>query len=141
MKLLIEKSLDYNDDFVEWLLGVIRDDVLTRINENYLDNMEYYLNTMLSNSTLSNDKVDLYAAILQILDHLEYINGFSHYHIQINPIARLSGTKFKLLSIAKFINYGNQDMPGCGVFTESFSRIGDNLTEYYRTYLMNTGVR
>lgn len=141
MKLLIEKSLDYNDDFVEWLLGVIRDDVLTRINENYLDNMEYYLNTMLSNSTLSNDKVDLYATILQILDHLEYINGFSHYHIQINPIAKLSGTNFRLLAIAKFINYGNQDVHGCGVFTESFSYVENNLVEFYGMYLMNTGVR
>lgn len=141
MKLLVEKSAEYNKDFVEWLIGVIRDEVLLRINDNYLDNMEYYLNTMLSNSTLSDDQIDLYLAVIQILDHLEYVNGFSHYHIQINPVARLSGTTFKLLAIAKFINYGNQDVVGCGVFTESFSYIGNNIAEYYRTYLMNTGVR
>lgn len=141
MKLLIEKSIDYNEDFVKWLMGAIKDEVLSRLNENYLDSMEYYLNYMLSNSTLSNDKVDLYSATLQILDHLEYINGFSHYHIQINPIAKLSDTNFRLLAIAKFINYGNQDVHGCGVFTESFSYVENNLVEFYGMYLMNTGVR
>jgi hypothetical protein len=141
MKLLIEKSQYYTEDFVKWVIGVLKDEILQRLSDRYLDNLQYYLNTMITNSTLSNDKIDVYSAMIQTLNGLEYVDGFSHYHIQINPMSKLFGTKFKLSAIAKLINYGNQDIVGCMVFTDSFYYVEDNIEEFYSRYLTNTGVR
>lgn len=142
MKLVIEKSPDVTSGFINWIIDRLRDEILIRASDEKLRYMEECLNSMLESSTLAPDvHIDLLYAVLQSVDSLEYVEGLGYYHIQINPFVKLSGTDFKLVSIAKFINYGNQDISGCNIFTDSFLEVSENISMYYRMYISNVGVR
>ena len=118
-----------NYSFFEWLIVKIRDKFLNDIDVRKLLRIEIFLKSLYKD-------IDVEKVILQAFDNLIITESINCYYIKINPnifIANLD--RVNLLSICKFINYGNAEIPGYQIFTNTFDHFAKNIDTYINRYL------
>ena len=135
MKAIIEIKDGYTDDFMEWLVYRTKELVVLGLNQKKLDILNEYVQTLDMRV-----EVDLNIAFLDILDNITYFKTEQCYHLGINTTVLYGTTPFKLVDIAKFINYGNQEVQGTPIFSDAFHIVATNTENYYNRYLLETGV-
>ena len=135
MKAIVEIKDGYTDDFMEWLVYRTKELVVLGLNQKKLDTLNEYVQTLDMGV-----EVDLNIAFLDILDNITYFKTEQCYHLGINTTVLYRSTTFKLVDIAKFINYGNQEVQGTLIFSDAFHIVATNTENYYNRYLLEEGV-
>jgi hypothetical protein len=135
MKAVIDIKDGYTDDFMDWLVDRTKELIVQGLNQKKLDMLNEYVQTLDMGV-----EVDLNIAFLDILDSITYFKTEQCYHLGINTTVLYRTTTFKLVDIAKFINYGNQEVQGTPIFSDAFHIIATNTDNYYNRYLLEEGV-
>lgn len=138
MKLLIttDKKLLLNHEFCDWLIMQIRKKILLDINIKKVAIWQLYLEKILADKILPKQKISADNIILQGINNLEYI--YTDYSIEIsvnNKINIQNLDQVKLISIIKLINYGNKDIVGYPIFTDTFNYFAENIDAYIDKYI------
>lgn len=76
-----------------------------------------------------------------ILDAIQYRRIRNTYIIDINPTIMLPGTDVTMYSIVRFINYGNDAVKGCYLFSRIFDKYQKNIINYWRAYFIRSQFR
>ena len=76
-----------------------------------------------------------------ILDAIQYRRIRNTYIIDINPTIMLPGTDVTIYSIVRFINYGNDAVKGCYLFSRIFDKYQKNIINYWRAYFIRSQFR
>lgn len=136
MKLVISKTVDYDELFIEWLVEEIKFELMKLLDSRKLRNMIEYID--------SNDAIRDKLGILNIdsvgsiitasIDEIVYTELKSAYIIQVNPAAKIIGVNIPLASLCRMVNYGFMDVKGYPLFTTVFNRVKSNLSRYYAIY-------
>lgn len=135
MKAIIKIDDNYTDYFMDWLVRKTKELIVLGTNEKKLDALNEYV------SSLDMDvEVDINQAFVDILDNITYFRTQECYHLGVNTTVLYSTTPFKLVDIAKFINYGNQEVRGTLVFSTVFHRVATDVDDYYNMFLLEEGM-
>mgnify|MGYP003296518528 CR=1 FL=1 len=137
MKLILSDEQNLlNEDFIEWIIFQLKLNFHAKLNPKKLEKWDEYLNTSddiprLYNIPLSSKKI-----LTEGIDNLTYHTLPQKYVIQIDSNKLVFGLNLtKLESICKLINYGNSSMTGYPIFTELFSEIEENFSQYIDRYV------
>ena len=74
--------------------------------------------------------------ILYALDNLIIVKRSRHWSIEFNPIINYPNTKIKLITLLKFISYGNSNVHGNTILIDAFKKLNKNLDKLYKIYLL-----
>ena len=138
MKLLIttEKELLLTSDFSIWLIKEIRKQLLLDIDLKHIKAWQLYLEKLLADKILPKQKLSADAIILQGINSLEYILTDNSVEISVNNKITIPNlNQVKLISIIKLINYGNNDIKGYPIFTDTFNYFAENIDAYIDKYI------
>ena len=135
MKAIIDIKDGYADDFMGWLVDKSKELIVNSFDERRLSLLNEFVN-----DTDAGINVDLNIAFMDILDNITYFKTHSCYHLGINTTALFRNTTHKLVNIAKFINYGNQEIQGMPIISNAFHTIVSNIDNYYNLYMLEEGV-
>lgn len=86
-------------------------------------------------------KPSIYQIQKYILDSIEYRRIRNTFIIDINPRTMLPGTNVTIYSIVRFINYGNDRVKGCYLFSRIFDKYQKNIINYWRAYFIRSQFR
>lgn len=78
------------------------------------------------------EEISAYNILRLGMKNLEVINTPSSYTIQINEDARIG--RIHIRSLCELINYGNLEVEGYPIITETMQKIADNIQDYVRLY-------
>ena len=134
MKIVLENNALYNDKFIQWLVRKFAEELILECNPKELLKMSRKLNMIVDS------RIDICDAFMESTRHIRYSRNRNNYHIFIDPLKLYRGSGYKLITLAKFINYGNNEIAGCLVYSKVARRISTNLEYYFNEYLMTVGV-
>ena len=122
--------------FIEWLKVKIRNKILADVNLKKLENWDNFFNNQSMYKSIYKKKILTSDIILAGASNLDYVKSESNFWIRINPNIYTPGLdKVKLDVICKLINYGNRDLVGYPIFTDTFEYFAENINEYVDRYL------
>lgn len=133
MKILIPCKFEYDDSFIKWLIVIIRDQIILNFRSDKLDLISEYIK-----DTTDYD-INLYDVFIKILENITYFKTNYYYHITIDQSIKIKNTPFKLIDIAKLINYGNCDIEGIFIFSKVFYDIHKRIDAYFSKYRLEVG--
>lgn len=123
--------------FINWLCIQIRDKVIVDLDLNKLINWDNYFNSEIVYKSIYKKKISTRDVIIAGVSNLIYQLSDSGFFISINPNIFTPGLdRIKLLTICKTINFGNQQITGYPIFTNTFQYIADHLNEYMERFMM-----
>lgn len=126
-----------DDTFLTWLLEQVQTTCLAEVNVAKLDKWSVFLTESQSIPRLYSDrKYSAQDLILEGIYNLEIKrNNSSKFVIQIDPRCTAKGyDRLNLASVCRLINYGNTELLGCPIFTNTFNKILKKLPEYVVYY-------
>lgn len=128
MNLLVERKYPY--EFVLQLLRRFRLKVAMKLYVKDFTKIDVALNQLfdLSEITLSKEIIS-YA-----LDNLIVVKQSNFYSIEFNPTLNYPGTKIKLITLLRFISYGNSNVHGNSILIDEFKELNKNLSYLYKVY-------
>ena len=125
MELVIQNDDQMSSQFISYLLNVIRSTIMEQI-QDYLK-----FNFMFSK----------YDSIINVQTIMSLAaQNFKSYIFQdkiiikIDPLVNYLNTQFKLITLCKFLNYGDLEIPGCHVFSNILNSIVTQLNDIYSEY-------
>lgn len=122
--------------FIEWLKVKIRNKILADVNLKKLENWDNFFNNQSMYKSIYKKKILTSDIILAGASNLDYVKSESNFWIRINPNIYTPGLdRVKLAVICKLINYGNRDLVGYPIFTDTFEYFAENINEYVDRYL------
>lgn len=123
--------------FINWLAIEIRNTVIKDIDAIKLKHWDIYLNKELVYKNIYINQIKAIDIIAEGISNLYFQTFDRGFWISINPNILISGLdRVKLESICKLINYGNQEINGYPIFTDTFKYIADHINEYVEQYLL-----
>lgn len=121
--------------FINWLCIQIRNEVIANINLKKLDNWDQYFNSETVYKSIYKKRISTRDLIVAGISNLYYQVSEDGFWISINPTKLTPGLdRIKLETICKVINYGNRQIIGYPIFTDTFQNIADNITDYVQKY-------
>ena len=72
--------------------------------------------------------------ILYALDNLIIVKRSNYYSIEINPIINYPKTKIKLITLVRFISFGNSSVHGNSILTDEIKKLNKDLYLLYEIY-------
>lgn len=138
MTLVIEKSVDYNAAFMEWLLEHIKYLLLSHINP--CKSLRVLQHIQKSNLfKLQPDELnalDVDEGLITGIKNLKYKEVRSHYIFYIDPNITVKNVdELKVCTLCKLVNYGDLGLRGYPIFSNTFSYVAANATKYYARYI------
>lgn len=122
--------------FIIWLKLKIRDKVLADINEAKLVKWDLYFNNNSHFRSIYKKKLSTKDFIIAGAINLDYIKSESSFIIRINNNYYTPGLdRVKLMSICKLINFGNTEVNGYPIFTDTFEYFAQNIQAYVEEYI------
>lgn len=122
--------------FIEWLRVKIRNKILADVNLKKLENWDNFFNNQPMYKSIYKKKILTSDIISAGASNLDYVKSESNFWIRINPNIYTPGLdRVKLDVICKLINYGNRDLVGYPIFTDTFEYFAENIDEYVDRYL------
>ena len=136
MKLkIIDPDNILDKSFINWLCIQIRNEVIANINLKKLDNWDQYFNSETVYKSIYKKRISTRDLIVAGISNLYYQVSEDGFWISINPTKLTPGLdRIKLETICKVINYGNRQIIGYPIFTDTFQNIADNITDYVQKY-------
>lgn len=119
------------DRLLDYLIDVIRELVLRRVDYKKLIKIEEYINGFIIKSKRHYTMRDMLTIILYNLTYEQY-SDYSVIKIDQNEL--LYGTKIKLLDIVKFITYGTFDIRGNKLILQAMEDVKQDIEIYQRLY-------
>ena len=125
MDLTVTKTTQITNEFIQYLLARIR--------------------SMLLNSIIKYEKYDILfkdfdnsitvaSVVSQAASNLRVLNYETKLIIQINPTVNYINSSIRLIDLCKLLNYGNLEMNGCHIFTQTFDYIATNFNKLHEEY-------
>lgn len=68
------------------------------------------------------------------LDKLIIVKRSRYYSIEFNSVINYPKTKIKLITLLRFISYGNSDVHGNSILIDEFKKLNINLYTLYKIY-------
>ena len=137
MKLkIIDPNNILDRSFINWLCIQIRNEVVTNINLKKLEKWDKYFNSENVYKSIYKKKISTRDLIVAGISNLYYQTSEDGFWISINPNKLTPGLdRIKLETICKTINFGNQQITGYPIFTNTFQEVADNITTYVEKYM------
>lgn len=137
MKLEISDPKNLLDrSFIEWFKIKIRNKIVADVNLKKLENWDKFFNNQSMYKSIYKKKISTSDIILAGASNLDYVKSESNFWIRLNPNIHTPGLdRIKLDLICKLINYGNRDLVGYPIFTDTFEYFAENINEYVDRYL------
>lgn len=124
MILSIENTEYIDDYFIEWLIDLIRKNLIFKLDFKKIKTASDKLGFNVIN------------ALILFVNNLTYHKTKNVYIIELkNRDILLPGYDIKLNAACKLINYGNNEFKGYPILTQIFNDIRKNIIEYYEEYL------
>lgn len=125
MDLVIDKTDQIDDGFIQFIIDVIRSRLMTNI-LNY-KNYDILFDQFDQNITSME-------VISQASSNIISYNYFGRITIMINNTVNYNKSTIKLIDLCRILNYGTLDRNGCHIFSRTFDYISNNLNELYDKY-------
>lgn len=119
------------DRLLDYLIDVIRELVLRRVDYKKLIKIEEYINGFIIKSRRRYTMRDMLTIILYNLTYEQYPD---YSVIKIDQNELLYGTNIKLLDIVKFITYGTFDIRGNKLILQAMEDVKQDIAIYQRLY-------
>lgn len=74
--------------------------------------------------------------ILYALDNMTIIRRSQHWSIEFNPIINYPKTRTKLITLLKFISYGDSSTHGNPILIDEFKKLNTDLDILYKIYIL-----
>lgn len=128
MNLLIDRKFSY--DFVLEIKKKLVREVLIKLSINNFTKIDVEINKLFQPpEVLLSKQIILYA-----LDNLIIVKRSNYYSIEINPIINYPKTKIKLITLIKFISFGNSSVHGNSILVNEIEKLNKNLYFLYKIY-------
>ena len=125
-----------DDDFIKWLLPKIRNKILADLKIIKLKAWDAYFNDSGLYKSIYKKKILSEDIIISGIMKLKYHADKHMFWIIIDPNIYVPGLdRVKVESACKLINFGNRDIVGYPIFTDTFEYFADNIQDYLEMYL------
>ena len=121
------------ESFVQWLVSDMKYRLAMNLDDNKLSLLQSEADL------LYNESIDLYEVFLHVITHITYSETDKVFVVEIGSRDLIPGTDIKYDEIVKLIDYGNQSVAGCRVFSDIFYNIKNNLDSYFARYKFGIG--
>ena len=123
-------------DFINWLKVKIRDKIISDIEDKKLIVWDEYLNTNSAYVSIYKKKISSKDIIIAGAANLEFSKSESTFSIFINRNVFTPGLdRIKLETICKLINFGDLQIKGYPIFTDTFDYFAESIHDYVDRYL------
>ena len=133
MQLYIDRT-EKNEEFSNWLLNIIKQEIITNLNPRKLSVYEEYIKESnvfnLDEKTLNN--LNLLNVIYKFVRTLRKDTFKNSYLYSFNTHIKYGNITY--YEICKLVNYGNSEIKGYPFITDVFSNIRTNIKEYKDIY-------
>lgn len=124
----------FTDDFIVYLIREIGYYLPLKINKRKLIKWDDYLNSI-GITTTDKYKISSYNVLLAGVHSLTYKKIDNEYIINIDNNAYMPYITESIGTLCKLINYGNAELRGVYVLTESFEYFSKNVNKYFDKYV------
>lgn len=129
MELVIYKQKTFlADDFIDYLYQIIQRLLLSSHIDFRLFN-QYFANNF--QTDINAQSILISATQNLVIQTYKEITA-----IQINENIFFKDSKIKLIDLCKLLNYGTLDIPGTGIFSDTFDYIATNINQIYLNYIL-----
>ena len=128
MNLLIDIRFPY--DFVKSIMKKLKREVLIQLLLNDFTKIDIEMNELFQFPEVVLSK----EVILYALDNLIIVKRSNYYSIEINPIINYPKTKIKLITLVRFISFGNSSVHGNSILTDEIKKLNKDLYLLYEIY-------
>ena len=132
--MLIRLEGNYSPRFINFLIKIIKNGVITKLSLNKLKMWDKYLDTINKNHESAKE------IILISLSELVYIIEDNYIIITINNNYVLSKLHLKLIDAIKLINFGNMEIKGYPIISDTFQYIEKNIKGYEKRFHLFGGI-
>lgn len=130
-----DKNNLIDTDFGNWLIPIVKTRLINSIKSYKLTHWDKYLSTSDAVSRLYNKIYKSSDIIVFAAQNLKCFGNAGEISITFDNTKLVPGFDRLLLSQAvKLLNYGNQDIKGCPIFTETFDFIAKDIDSYVGLY-------
>lgn len=137
MQLLITDKNDVlTKDFGNWLIQRIQEKLAVDIDERKLKKWDNFFEKSSEYKSIYKKKIVTKELIITGMRNLVCFKSPVCLSIQIDKNQFVPGLdRVKIDSVCKLINYGNQDIKGYSIFTDTFEHFASNINEYVDKYM------
>lgn len=123
-------------EFGNWLIPILQSKLTSNLHKYNFHNWTRYLNETDSISRLyTSYDYDAKSVILQAIKCLVCKGSSGDITISIDSKKFVSGfDRVNLYSLTKMINYGNLEIKGCTLFTDTFNEVANTIESYVQLY-------
>ena len=132
--MLIRLEGNYSPRFINFLIKTIKNRVITKLSLNKLKVWDKYLDTINKNHESAKE------IILISLSELVYIIEDNYIIITINNNYVLSKLHLKLTDAIKLINFGNMEIKGYPIISDTFQYVEKNIKGYEKRFHLFGGI-
>ena len=125
MELIIERTALIKDDFIAFLIAMIKSRLVSfKVDESRFRKMFDSYNQDISAENI----------IIQAAKNLKVYTFNYQYIIRIDESVLYNNKSIRLIDLCKLLNYGNLEVEGCHIFTDTFNYIADNINNLFNEY-------
>lgn len=137
MKLEISDPKNLLDrSFITWFKTKIRNKLIATIEDKKLIVWDEFFNNNPVYISIYKKKISTRDIIIAGANNLDYTKSESNFIITINNNIFTPGLdRIKLQSICKLINFGNLEIKGYPIFTDTFDYFAESIQDYVDRYL------
>lgn len=128
MNLLINIKFSYT--FVESIKRKLIKEVLIKLSGSNFTKIDIEMNKLFQFPEVVLSK----EVILYALDNLIIVKRSNYYSIEVNPIINYPKTKIKLITLVRFISFGNSSVHGNSILTDEIKKLNKDLYLLYEIY-------
>ena len=132
--MLIRLEGNYSPRFINFLIKIIKNRVITKLSLNKLKAWDKYLDAINKNHESAKE------IILISLSKLVYIIEDNYIIITINNNYVLSKLHLKLIDAIKLINFGNMEIKGYPIISDTFQYVEKNIKGYEKRFHLFGGI-
>lgn len=132
---IFDKDQFVTVDFGRWLIPKITTKIISSIDKQRLLKWDNYFSETDVLKTISTKIPKTFDIIVFIAHNLTCSGTDGEIFIEVSKTAFVPGLdRVKAETIAKLINYGNLEMEGYSIFTDSFNQIAQDIDSYVGLY-------
>lgn len=135
MTITVFKDKGFEDGFITWLLPVIRDYVISSVDENKLIKVDEHINNNKYFHTIFKNKISSKDVIVAAMYNLVVNDYWNRTIISVDNNAIVPNTTTKISTVIKTVNFGTMSIMGYPIITTRFKYIEDNIDAFYEMYL------
>ena len=133
MTFTIQQTVDIDDYFIEWLLDIIKIQCQTEIKPYKL----IKLNDRIINSEqfdVASKSFNLYKEMQRVVRSLRYRKVKNCYVIYVPSNIYVSNTNIPLSRLSRFVCYGDLQVKGYPILSDTIQRVIANIAKYIKHY-------